>query len=142
MSNVQHLTAMTKQERLAAVLEAYAGNGSQFVQASLGLKHLAKKERAVRRARTQQHVVQRVRASVVGGKEITVHEYLSNDFVPGTAERKWDAAYNAAYFDGPKDAERAARLKGEGSVMPVSDVPIPGNALDRNVVGRGRGLGL
>jgi hypothetical protein len=137
MSNVQHITAMTKAERLAVILTAYGDNPELLEQAKAGIEQLARKEKAAARLKHLPHVVHRSRVSQATGQPVVVHEYLGEDFIPGSMNRRWTDAYGAAQFHGVKDATRARHYNGEGRVIPQSSMPIPGDVLGRSDTGRG-----
>lgn len=137
MSNVQHITSMTRAQRLAVVLDAYGDDPDLLAQAKAGIEQLGLKDQTAAKLKHLPHVVHRSRVSQLTGKPVVVHEYLGDDFVAGTMNRKWTDAYGAAQFSGVKDATRARHFNGEGRVIPQSAMPIPGDVLGRSTTDRG-----
>ncbi len=131
----KHMLDMSKYERLAAVVDSYREDHDVMALAKAGLDRVEGKHGAKARSVRADHVVWRIRQTTVGKgvqqEVVRVDEYLTDRFEPGTAERMWGSAYEAHYFRGKRDAERAALLKGAGVVQPVSAMSVPGDQLGK-----------
>ncbi len=128
MSNLTDLTAMTRQERLMVILDAFGNNPELYRRAEIGINALERKQMSQRQKVGSVHVVHRTRMSMLSGSPVIVDEYLTDSFVRGSMIRRWGSAYDAKRFS-YKDAQRAAQLQGEGQVLPEAHMPISGDKL-------------
>lgn len=142
MSNSNDLRSMTQHQRMQVVLDSFGYRPDRRMLADAGLEALKMKEQAKQEKKsgrsTAPVVIHRTIKSKMGAVTVDLDQYLGNDFIRGTHERRWTDAANARKFS-PRDAQRALKIKGEGEIIPFSQMPIPADALS---TGRHLGLGL